>query len=58
LRRLVHRRLDCRKPLVDLTAHFRVREHVEFVVPDGGEDARGDRSRVESGFSRSGSGLV
>jgi hypothetical protein len=43
---LVHRRLDGCKPLVYLSTHIRMREHVKFVVPDGVEDTLGDGSRV------------
>src|SRR6202035_5739187 len=46
----VHRRLDAREPLVDPLTHIRVREHVEFAVPDGLEHARSDGVGLEPGL--------
>jgi hypothetical protein len=43
--RFVHRRHDGGKPLLYLGVHVRMREHVEFVLADRGEDSRSGSRR-------------
>src|SRR3984893_14578558 len=53
-RRFAHCGQDGGKPLLHFGTHFRMREYVEFVLADRGEDSRRNLRRVEPGLQQFG----